>query len=50
MGMTRKFDLAHEREFERMEGLGTWYAKRNAVSPARGARRVCDVEGDSGGT
>ena len=34
MGMMRKFDLVHEHEFERMEGLGAWYAKQNAVSPA----------------
>ena len=50
MGMTRKFDLAHEREFERMEGLGMWYAKWNAVLPARGPQRVYDIEGNGGGT
>ena len=50
MGMTRKFDLAHECEFERMEGLGTWYAKWNVVLPARGPQHMCDIEGDGGGT
>ena len=46
-GVTRKFDLAHEREFERMEGLGAWYAKRNAVSPANdpSKKRKSDVLG-----
>ena len=46
----RKFDLVHECKFERMEGLGAWYAKQNAVLPARGPRHVCDVEGDGSGT
>ena len=34
MGVTRTFYLAHEHQFERMEGLGVWYAKQNVVLPA----------------
>ena len=48
-GVMRNFDLVHECKFERMEGLGMWYAKWNAVSPARGPRHMCDVEGEDSG-
>ena len=41
MGVMRKFDLVHECKFERMEGLGAWYAKWNVVSPANNPSKKC---------
>ncbi|KAF8523777.1 hypothetical protein BU17DRAFT_85653 [Hysterangium stoloniferum] len=35
--ITNKFDKAHEREFQKMEGLGEYYARRAAASPDKGA-------------
>jgi hypothetical protein len=29
------FDRAHERHFQKMEGLGDWYARKNAGSPSK---------------
>ena len=33
--VTSMFDKAHEREFQKMEGLGDWYARKNAGSSGK---------------
>ena len=33
--LTKMFDRAHERQFQKMEGLGEWYARRNGASPGK---------------
>ncbi|KIJ27966.1 hypothetical protein M422DRAFT_54808 [Sphaerobolus stellatus SS14] len=30
-----KFDKLHEKEFQRMEGIGDWFARKNTASPER---------------
>ncbi|KAF8584616.1 hypothetical protein K439DRAFT_1660687 [Ramaria rubella] len=41
--VTNKFDKAHEREFQKMEGLGEWYARRNAASPGKSDSQGAEV-------
>lgn len=52
--VTRMFDKAHERQFQKMEGLGEWYARRNAASPGKlpqdlnaNKKRKSDLLGDA---